>query len=217
MTPGPLQIIACPQCNALASHTTLLSGNTLGATYWTDGKMIAPMLPDTPAVTQCQNCQKYYWVEDAEEVGEWNCFEGEPPNPAWGDVPEIEELSEPEYFQALEQGIAEDEEQEKLLRLFAWWRRNDAYREEDAETSALAPAADTPWKENLAALAELLDADEPEDRVMQAEIFRELGDFERALQILESITEEGLKPAVGQIKALCEKQETGVCRMNFED
>ena len=38
MLPGPYQIIACPQCKGLAKYMTLMSGNTIGARVWTDGK-----------------------------------------------------------------------------------------------------------------------------------------------------------------------------------
>lgn len=48
MIPGPDQIIACPHCSALAKHLTLISGNAFGASVWTDGKQILPMLPRQP-------------------------------------------------------------------------------------------------------------------------------------------------------------------------
>ena len=48
MLPGPTTIKRCPGCKGLLAEGTLASGNTLGATFWTDGKREAPMLPEMP-------------------------------------------------------------------------------------------------------------------------------------------------------------------------
>ena len=53
MKPGPDKVLACPNCRAPAIIFTLLSGNTVDARRWTDGKMDAPMLPQLPALTKC--------------------------------------------------------------------------------------------------------------------------------------------------------------------
>ena len=100
MIPGPDIIIACPTCHALARVFSLTSGNTIGASLWTDGKMIAPMLPCPPAITRCKTCDKIYWVASAEEIGEYSPWESEDSNvdPAWENAPSIEELSEDEYL-----------------------------------------------------------------------------------------------------------------------
>ena len=67
---GPDRIVACPICHAATRVGTLLSGNTFGAIVFTDGKMIAPMLPEMPALARCKGCGVFYWLSDAEEVGE---------------------------------------------------------------------------------------------------------------------------------------------------
>src|SRR5438094_520151 len=68
MIPGPPRTVACPHCEALAWYMTLVSGNTLGARTWTDGKQVAPMLPHLPAVVKCRRCGRCYWLVDAKEV-----------------------------------------------------------------------------------------------------------------------------------------------------
>jgi len=47
-----------------------MSGNTLGAKIWTDGKQEAPMLPEGIVLSFCNNCNQYLWVEDAEVIEE---------------------------------------------------------------------------------------------------------------------------------------------------
>ena len=69
MLPGPDQMIACPKCKGVARYMTLMSGNTFGARVWTDGKQVAPMLPNPPAVVKCRHCEECYWLSEAEEIG----------------------------------------------------------------------------------------------------------------------------------------------------
>ena len=70
MLPGPDKVIECPACKALSRVFTLRSGNTLDARRWTDGMMIAPMLPIPPAITRCRKCGCYFWLSDAKEIGQ---------------------------------------------------------------------------------------------------------------------------------------------------
>ena len=44
MLPGPTIIKKCLVCSKSIEHHTIGSGNTFGATFWTDGKREAPML-----------------------------------------------------------------------------------------------------------------------------------------------------------------------------
>jgi len=48
MLPGPTIVRKCSTCGKLIAQPTLLSGNTFGARFWTDGKREAPMLPEQP-------------------------------------------------------------------------------------------------------------------------------------------------------------------------
>jgi hypothetical protein len=74
------------------------------------------------------------------------------------------------------------------LRLQAWWRRNDAYRHPeppaaDAARDAIASASEA-CKRNMEALASELTDWDPSDRVLNAELHRELGEFAKAKAIL---------------------------------
>ena len=117
MVPGPDQIIACPKCKGLARFMTLASGNTIDARVWTDGKMIAPMLPLPPAVVKCHHCAELYWRTDVEKIGIVDRCRGagEHANPAWADAPKVEEPTEAEYYQALADGLAKNAKQKKSL------------------------------------------------------------------------------------------------------
>ena len=67
--PGSNIIRECPECNAALERTTMMSGNTFGARFWTDGKMMAPMLPDRPWLAKCPKCTALFWIDEAKELG----------------------------------------------------------------------------------------------------------------------------------------------------
>ena len=209
----PSQIIACPKCQGLASYLTLLSGNTFGAWVWTDGKVIAPMLPRPPAVVRCVHCGECYWRAAAEPVGtiDWNDCDRQQIDPARTPTRAVVEPTEEEYYQAIEKGLATDLKQEKSLRILAWWRRNDAFRffgkpKKASRTPAQCkPSPPLPWRENLEALLPLLDEGNNNDCLMKAEVLRQLGDFEAAKQVLERIDldkAEKVAEFIGLLKAV---------------
>lgn len=217
MIPGPDQIIACPNCKGLAQYMTLVSGNTFGARTWTDGKQIAPMLPRPPVVVKCHHCGEFYWLAEAEEIGTTNPREGEggEVNPAWADAQEVVEPTEEEYYQAIEKGFATNSGQERSLRVLAWWRRNDAFRD-TAQAQVLEDAnASGACRENLEALGKLLTGEEDNDRLMKVEVLRELGEFESAMQVLSRVTSPNLDGIVHQFQSLCEDRDTCVRELRF--
>jgi hypothetical protein len=220
MLPGPDHVVACPHCKALAKHLTLMSGNTFGAQRWTDGKMVAPMLPRPPAVVKCHACGECYWLEDAESVGtvdSEHCRTGRPDNPAWAAAPEVKELNEREYYKALRRGLAADRQQERELRILAWWRSNDAYRSRQRRSASGAVLRSTAWEENLKALRDLLDESDEGDRLMKAEVLRELGEFEPARQLLKGVTSDEFSAVARQFDALCEARDTRVRELKVND
>lgn len=217
MIPGPDQIVACPSCEALAKYTTLMSGNTFGARVWTDGKQVAPMLPRRPAVVKCLCCAECYWLADAREVGTVQAWgdEGRQVDPAWRAAPVVQEPSEKEYYHALQKGLAADSQQERTLRVLAWWRRNDKFRDaRQAEAVSIATASG-PGRNNLKHLLRLLDEADENDRLMKAEVLRELGEFDSANQVLSRVTSVEYVTVVHQLRLLCDAGDVSVRELQF--
>ena len=213
MLPGPDQIIECPECKALAKVSTLASGNTFGARWWTDGKVDAPMLPEQPAITKCTACGDFYWLSDANVVGE--CFDGyiyersgfEPSEQEkipddWDKAGWIGALTEEELVEAIAAGAAHSREQELYLRIRLWWATNEPFRDREGDDPdqvlLLRSAVGTT---NLERLLNLLNLEEPDEQIMKAEVARELGRFDEALLILES----GVSPELEDVAALIRK------------
>ena len=106
---GPNQIIACPHCGTIAHYRALVSGNTIGAEGWTDGRQYGPMMVEPPAVVRCHACERCHWLADAKEVG---VVARDPPwkgpvPAAWEEAPEVKEPSADEYLDAIEAGLAD--------------------------------------------------------------------------------------------------------------
>ena len=217
MIPGPDQIIACPKCKGLAKYMTLVSGNTFGARVWTDGKQVAPMLPRPPAVVKCRHCGECYWLAEAQELGTVDRWggEGQQVNPAWAAVEEVQEPTEEEYYRAFEKGLATSPEQERNLRVLAWWRRNDAFRDAPRAPAGGDPSAPGPWRKNLQALAHLFHEGGENDSLMKAEVLRELGDFASAKQVLSRIDSREVAAVVRQLHSLCDSGDTCVRELQF--
>jgi len=196
---------------------TLMSGNTFGARVWTDGKQVAPMLPRPPAVVKCRHCGECYWLAEAKKVGTVEPWagEGRQIDPAWTAAQEVQEPSEEEYYLALEKGLAVDSQQERTLRVLAWWRRNDAFRDApQAQAGSIANAPGT-CRKNLEALASLLDEVDENDRLMRAEVLRELGEFESAKQVLSRVSSAEYTAVVRQLRSLCDTGDTSVSELQL--
>ena len=54
----PMLIVReCPHCKAHVVQEETVSGNTIGAKFYTDGKREAKMLPDHPWLVKCPVCR----------------------------------------------------------------------------------------------------------------------------------------------------------------
>ena len=99
-----------------------------------------------------------------------------------------------------EPGLPRDKE--IYLRMHAWWSANDAWRRVPNAT----PAFSKDQEQNLKALSDMLDESEPNQRILKAEIARELGEFEKCLRLLSQDFDERYGHAVGFIRKLAEEK-----------
>ena len=218
MTPGPDQVVACPHCSGLARYHTINSGNTFGARIWTDGKRIAPMLPEPPRVVKCHDCRNCYWLADARKVGEvggWRPEAGAT-SPAWLAEPVVEEPAEEDYYRLLESGSPVAAKRLRVLRTLAWWRRNDTFRDAAPDDRPASAIASGPCRSNLEALVDLLQQDNGDTALMRAEALRELGDFAGAAQALSTVSQAKAGWVVQRIAGLCEAGDTCVRELRME-
>ena len=210
MLPGPNYVYSCPNCGNLLAQGSLLSGNTFGEKVYSDGKRIAPMLPDFPDLTKCKKCDAIFWLSKLNEIGTYDW--GDPNNSDWQNADEAQFLEIDDYFKAINTGIAEDKEEELIIRQEIWWAYNDKIRKgkkifSDEKDELL-------WKENVEELVKLFDPSDINQRIMIAEINRNLGDFENCIRIIQSIENAELNWLKEKFVVECEQKNKWVIELN---
>jgi hypothetical protein len=194
MLPGPFYVYTCPNCGNLLSKGSLMSGNTFGARIFSDGKRIAPMLPEYPNLTKCKKCDRIFWLSKLKEIGTfcWDDFPcwldgsgGNPKTLTWRNADSATFLNIDDYQKAIEMGLIENVAEEIMIRQNIWWAYNDRIR--DGQNIFTNDEDEERWKDNINLLMNLLDQSDINQRIMVADIYRNLGDFESCIHLIRSI------------------------------
>lgn len=217
----------CYHCQGHFREMTLLSGNTFRAVYFTDGKREAPMLPTVPWLVACPHCNGFVWRDRAEEVGHASRYVNPDQSPErlyrigmtteiiadMRQRPEYRVLTADEWLGALESAPL-DRERELYVRRSAWWATNDPVRRSDNLEASVRYRSNA-HEGNMWALIDLLKGNTPDQRLMVAELYRELGDFDDAAATLfnDRFPEE-YADAVQTIHELIEKRIVTVARLS---
>ena len=206
MIPDADLIIACPHCAVPARVFQLFSGNTLEAITWTDGWMEAPMLPRAPRITRCHACGKIYWVFMAPQLGYVPLDEANKAG-EFADAPHIGPLDEASCFEALREGLGASSDLELELRVFTWWRGNDAFRD-----PASSPGHSTSKEalENIERMIEMTKDGDEDLLLFRAEALRHLGRFDEVKETLQGVGCSDYWPAKSRQLELMEAGDRNV-------
>ena len=205
MIPATPNILKCPHCGGLSRLSSIISGNTCGMVQWSDTKRYTPMLPSISTVQKCPSCEKYFFYERGLIVGTCESYG----NSSWG------HLSYASLKDALEQ-LQPTGDKEIKLRIMILHGYNDYYGGcPGTKLPSDAPANERIYFEkNARRLIELM----PENKVFCAELYRELGEFEQALAILNNITADGyMAQIVEQLKERALMNDSSVFVLNEKD
>jgi hypothetical protein len=187
----------CPHCKAHVVQEETVSGNTTGAKLYTDGKLEAKMLPNHPWLVKCPVCSGLFWVDETVEVDTgFDAAKGKKQLLAPSEKDLLGFLSGP--------GLPKDKE--IYLRMRAWRSAKDAWRWNPNAT----PAFSKDQEQNLKALSKMLDEKKPNQRILKAEIARELGEFDECLNLLSYQFEEGYEYAANFIRKLADEKVLAV-------
>ena len=201
--------IVCPHCHLKSSHYMGMSGTIHECENYTDGKtdVISGMISFDPVLIKCRQCSGFYLFEsavlqDEDETYDYEDLSFEERHPQIAD-----------YKRALKimKGLNKDEEYQ--LRILYWWKTNDLIRFESGIGSKFMDTVNYLFKpfrnckklhrnyreykswlkdkeENLQQLLKLLNPEvNPDDIYYMLEIYRELGNFSKARDFLNSISE----------------------------
>lgn len=168
----------------------MASGNTMGAKWWTDGNMNAPMLPKHNALVVCPSCCVPVWMDKAKNIDQVgrSRFDRETKqiikNSTYdGDEEDVKFCNSPApetYLEALKlQGLSTDEE--RYIRFRLWWGWNDVRRDSGVATPLTEQEA-----ENLEKLIPMLDVSTQIGLLAKAEALRELGRFDECIALIDT-------------------------------
>ncbi|MCL2039289.1 MAG: hypothetical protein FWG85_02540 [Bacteroidetes bacterium] len=117
-TEGPYYIYKCPKCSNLLQKGSISSGNNLGATHYSDGKTILPMLPQFPNLTKCKKCNTILWLNFMEEIGtcEWPPWSDKKCKSKWKKADEVKFLDVNDLFRFLELDTVKNDKKNGNLR-----------------------------------------------------------------------------------------------------
>lgn len=201
MLPGPQLIYKCPRCNCLISKGSLMSGNTFGGTFYSDGRFFAPMMPQFPKISHCAECKHIFWLnkENLFKSIEWN----EPEIDQFEQITTADFLSLEDYLQLIHQNFYRNEEEERFLRFEIWRAFND--RKRNGKSLWNNEIEQYFWKENLERLIAIFQVEWEEAYLTLAELHRNLGMFEKAINILSEIKDKRYQKTVQKLSAECKK------------
>jgi len=187
-----------------------MSGNTFGAKIFSDGKRIAPMLPEFPNLTKCKKCETIFWLSKLKEIEtyEWD----DQKNTEWQKADEADFLEIEDYYNAIKNGIAENKEEEINIRRLIWWTYNDRIRK--GQNIFNDEKDELRWLENIKRLKTLLDQSDINQRIMIAEINRNLGDFENCVSVVQSIVDIDLNWLKEKFLNECKRKNKWVIELN---
>lgn len=177
MKPGPDIIVRCPYCQHHVRQRSYVTCNNIGSVLWSDGKLVASMMPEMPTFTFCSECGELYFIDDENMVGmDLNSIDN---NPDY----QSEYIEMPtfwEYIKALE--ILPDK---KYIRVKILHSFNDYIREKKSNLITLQMKSQ--HIRNLYELLSLLNEAILGELFIKAEVYRNLGLFERGIQILNKV------------------------------
>ena len=156
------------------------------------------MMPDEPLLWKSEADDVCFWAEDCDQVDciDFSGYSSRSDKSLWDGLVFAVDPTEEDYFTSIERGVPKTEEQQVYLRRELWWMGNDRIRR--GESSHLSER----HLENLKGFAPLLHEDEIGDRIMKAEVFRELSLFDDAVRLLDFKFPSGYEEVLALIREL---------------
>jgi len=205
---GKPKVVVCPACFAEHTQMRLISGNTFGATYFSDGNFIAPMLPQVPPYARCSKCDVFYKITNDNTIydDERSCGEYDDKR-SWDElkaIPNVEKLSVRGMTLAINEGLYNGTKKDTLiLRIMLWREMNIKRKYHSDEEEAL-------YTDNCRQILSVIQSENDDGSIItKAEIWRNLGDFDKCREVLSQITDgDKYQKYTIAMKKACDRRDT---------
>lgn len=211
MIPGLNYIYACSKCGSFILRESIASGNTFHSIMYSDGKLVASMLPEFPILVKCKKCQSLLWLDKLTSISAYRGVLGR--NPKWKNIERAKFIGIEDYYRALDESLAENEKDELYIRNRIWWLYNDRIRNNTENLMFTSEDDEIRWKDNCHKLLVLLDESNINQKLMKAEVNRNLGNFKQCLIITKSIKDEDMNWIKEQFIEACKAGDSKVMRL----
>ena len=171
-----VDLYKCPLCGALKVLHSSYGYNISGVVRWSDSKKHYPQIQKPSYVQHCSSCGRYFFIEE-ETLHKTDIYSSL--DVSWGN------LSYHSLREAFKQ-LSPSGRNERQIRLMLLHAHNDLYGGcEGAKPRAEASIEEQQFfEENVRALISMANIKDPYDRLLIAELYREIGEFGEAVRLL---------------------------------
>ncbi|PLX13519.1 MAG: hypothetical protein C0598_03405 [Marinilabiliales bacterium] len=220
MTLLETNILTCPNCSKFVQVLEVLSFHIFESEVYSDGKAdTTPIMPNTSRILICPECNKEFWLEDAK-----NILDNEIISDEIKDVATPTELFSVKnsdnllglslyYKRLLDDQFAKTTDRESYLRILLWHELNNIVRYNIPIRNEVLVQCDKMIFENLVQLVKIFNPVYLEEKLMLAEMYRELGEFDFAIEILKTIEDDYLNDRKEELLTACKKKTTKVFKL----
>jgi len=178
---------------------SLMSGNTYGAIFFSDGKRWASMMPEFTLITKCKKCHFIFWLNELNQKGSYDF--NDPNYESFEHIDDAEFLEISDYVMALNNLDTIDTNHEAYIRRQIWWGYNDRHRRN--EIFFLDDNDKNVYYHNCNRLIELLDNTDENHIIMIAELYRNTEQYDKSLKLLNSLKNPDFNWVVAPIHKEC--------------
>lgn len=211
MIPGKPDIIKCPKCRWPKSLITCISRNTTGGQQWSDAYWWAPMAPIQSPIQKCEHCGHYFLLSRAKRP--WLYSKKKLEQQTTGRL-SYEEMKEAFEFLLTQKLTPKEQLTVRFQYIYSY---NDAFRNfnfRDVITKDRSIVDHELHRKNLLSTITLLDRGKINDTYLIAEFFREAGEFNNCIKILEGF--KTIKPYLKKISDIVVQKALSYDNMVFE-
>lgn len=213
-------ILTCPECAKYVQTIEVLSFHIFESVVFSDGKAdTTPIMPNTSRILICPECRKEFWLEDAKQVLNEDL-----------NLEKIKHIVHPSdlfsvknsddllglanyYQQLLDNNFAKNRQNESYLRVKLWHELNDIVRYNIPVKLKILEEREKMNEVNLVNLVKIFNPVYVEEKLMQAEMYRELGEFDFAIELLNEINDDFVDDKKLQLLSACKKKNKQVFKL----